>query len=378
MAIQYPDTLLIGNIHWIVDTNYILQTSPKTVLLDGQLLDFQVNHICSHLHIPINNVFGTPIPRSFLLKEISNKIKSSHFNPSPECVHCVQYGLLCHTKDNNIYTFRNIGGKPLLEFKLNTNQTEMESIGNFIPYELNNQANNEVVPFTLESRLQPVTDVDVLHGGNGNLRKTAKKHHHTSKRRISDMYRKNSTDTIDLFGKLDDDHHIHPGMLNTPLMFIIYHIPLTNTPKTGYGNEFNNIMGYYQHRLLTLKKNAKINKFERYYHKYNKSIFNNVTTPIDILSIIFTLLKTHMKIIYNPTIDQMNKLKPLGIFLKHTYPSIKYTLMMQITDIGWVHYDGNYNTHIQNDYFVELGNYDEMMSYNNRMCSKYMFAIVYE
>ena len=85
-----------------------------------------------------------------------------------------------------------------------------------------------------------------------------------------------------------------------------------------------------------------------------------------------------MKIIYTAKIDTIKTIKPLCIFLKHTYPIIKYTLMMQIMDIEWVHYDGNYNTHAQNDYFVEVGHFDEMMAYNNGMCSKYMIGMVYE
>jgi hypothetical protein len=374
MAILYPTTLLIGNIHWIADENYIL-TLPENVLLNGQLLDFQVNHICDHLHIPTNNVFNTHIPRSYLLKEITNRIKLNPFNPPIDCVQCAQYGLICPIKDNNTYTFRNIGGKPLIEFKLNTNQTELESISESIPYDLKHPSNSENVPFTLPHRFQAAVGTHVLHGGNGVLiHKPKKMKCYTSKRRISDMYRQNSSCSIDLFGKIDDDNHTYPGMLNTPLMFLIYHISLKNKPSTIYDTDLNDIIEYYQHRLLVVKKNAKINKFMAYYHK------DCVTTPIDILSTLITQLdqQSQYKIINNATPTQITKRKPLAIFLKHTHPIVKYTLMMQIKDIGWVHYDGCYNTHTQNDYFVEVGNFDEMMAYQNRMCEKHMFAMVYD
>jgi hypothetical protein len=378
MAIQYPDTLLIGNIHWIADANYILQTSPKTVLVDGQLLDFQVNHICTHLYIPTTNVFHTPIPRSHLLKEIANQIKVIPFTPPIDCVECVKYGLVCPIKDDNIYTFRNIGGKPLIEFKLNANQTELESIDTSIPYDLNHPGNTDIVPFMLENYFLRDSENRVFSGGNGiSMKKEKKIKCYTSNRRISDMYRQNSTNSIDLYGKLDDDHHTYLGTLNTPLMFLIYHMTAKIKPKTIDDDELWDIIEYYQHRLLTEHKNAKINKFIAYYHKHNETFFQNTITPTDILSIILSRLQIPMKIVYNATSDQIKKRKPLGIFLKHTRP-IKYTLMMQIMDIYWVHYDGSYNTHTQNDYFVDVGNFDEMMAYQNGMCAKYMFAMVYQ
>jgi len=387
MAIPYPDTLLIGNIHWIVDSNYIIQTSPESTLLNGQLLDFQVNHICQHLHIPTNNVFDTPIPRSHLLEEIKDKMKSTPFIPSIDCVECAQYGLVCPVKDDNRYTFRNIGGKPLIEFKLNTNQLELDSIGQSIPYDLAHPSNDEIVPFLLQKNqfesFIGTTPPHPLRGGAGSSgndismkQEKRSKKHHTSKRRISDVYRQNSTDTIDLYGKIDDDHHTYPGTLNTPLMFLIYHMK----SKTNQDDELWDIIEYYQHRLLTLHKNAKINKFMVYYRKYANTLFHNASTPIDILSI---LLDQHsFKIVRNDTTGhiEIKKHKPIAIFLKHTHQRpIKYTLMMQIMDLGrWVHYDGSYNTHTQNDYFVDVGNFDEMMAYQNGMCAKYMIAAVYQ
>jgi hypothetical protein len=385
MAISYPDTLLIGNIHWIADPNYIIHTSPETTLIHGQLLDFQVSHICQHLHIATHNVFHTPIPRSHLLKEIKDQMKSTPFVPSIDCVECAQYGLVCPVKDENRYTFRNIGGKPLIEFKLNANQTELDSIGQSIPYDLTHPSNNEIVPFILpKNHFESIigTPPHPLHGGGSggsgiSMKKEKRsKKHHTSKRRISDMYRQNSIDTIDLYGKIDDDHHTYPGTLNTPLMFLIYYMK----SKTGQDDELWDIIEYYQHRLLTLNRNAKINKFMVYYRKYANTLFQNALTPVDILSI---LLDQHsFKIVYNDTTShiEIKKRKPIAIFLKHTHPRpIKYTLMMKIMDLGrWVHYDGSYNTHRQNDYFVDVGNFDEMLAYQNGMCAKYMFATVYQ
>jgi hypothetical protein len=312
------------------------------------------------------------------LKEIKDKMKSTPFVPSIDCVECAQYGLLCPIKDENQYTFRNIGGKPLIEFKLNANQTELDSFGQSIPYDLTHPSNNAIVPFILPKNhfesLIGATPPHPLRGGGNDTQKKGDKKRHTSKRRISDMYRQNSTDTIDVYGKIDDDHHTYPGSLNTALMFLIYHMKT----KMVQDDELWDIIEYYQHRLLTLHKNAKINKFMVYYYKYADTLFQNALTPIDILSI---LLNQHpFKIVH---IDkavhiEIKKRKPIAIFLKHPHPT-KYTLMMKIMDMGgWVHYDGSYNTHTQNDYFVDVGNFDEMMAYQNGMCVKYMIAVVYQ
>lgn len=367
MVIQYPDTLLIGNIYWIADAKYILQTSPKTVLIPGQLLDFQVSHICQHLDIPINNVFHTPIPRSHLLKEIANKIKSIPFTPSIECAGCAQYGLLCPIKDENRYTFRNIGGKPLIEFKLNTDQIELESIGNSIPYDLNHPGNSEIVPFTLENYFIKDSKNRVSHEGGGISKKKEKKtKRHTSQRRISDMYRQNSTNSIDLYGKLDDDHHTYPGTLNTTLMFLIYHMK----PKTDQDDELWDIIEYYQHRLLIQHKNAKINKFMAYYNRR----YINGETPFQLLTILCQQLQPGRFSIVDTHYTQ-NTHKLIGIILKDRE---KYTLFMKIRDILWVYYDGSFDINIQNDYFVEIGSFQDVLSYRNGMYEKYKNTFIYE
>ena len=368
MAIQYPDTLLIGNIHWITDANYIIQTSPKPVLISGQLLDFQINHICTHLHIPITNVFHTPIPRSYLLKEISNKIKSIPFTPPIDCVECAQYGLVCPIKDDNLYTFRNIGGKPLIEFKLNANQTELESIGNYIPYDLNHPENDEIVQFTLENYFRIDSGNRVFHGGSGiSVKKEKKIKRHTSQRRISDMYRQNSTNSIDLYGKLDDDdHHTYPGTLNTTLMFLIYHMK----PKTVQDDELWDIIEYYQHRLLIQHKNAKINKFMAYYNR----TYINSETPFQLLTILCERLQPGRFSIVD-TYYKQNTHKLIGIVLKDRE---KYTLFMKIRDILWVYYDGSFDINIQNDYFVEIGSFQDVLSYRNGMYEKYKNTFIYE
>jgi hypothetical protein len=256
-------------------------------------------------------------------------------------------------------------------------------MGPYIPYDLTHPSNDEMVPFVLpKNHFESLIDTPhpLRSGGNGSgismKKEKRSKKHHTSKRRISDMYRQNSTDTIDLYGKIDDDHHTYRGTLNTTLMFLIYHMK----PKMVQDDELWDIIEYYQHRLLTLHKNAKINKFMVYYHKYANTLFQNALTPVDILSI---LLDQHPFKIVN--IDkaghiEIKKHKPIAIFLKHPHThAIKYTLMMKIMDSGrWVHYDGSYNTHTQNDYFVDVGNFDEMMAYQNGMCAKYMFAAVYQ
>jgi hypothetical protein len=376
MAIPYPDILLIGNIHWIADKNYIIQTSPESSLLHGQLLDFQVTHICQHLHIPTNNVFDIPIPRNHLLKEIKDKMKSTPFNPSIDCLECAQYGLVCHIKDENRYTFRNIGGKPLIEFKLNTSQTELDSIGQSIPYDLTHPSNDEIVPFILPKNhfesLIGTPPHPLRGGGSGgsgssiDIQKKRDKKHHTSKRRISDMYRQNSTDTIDLYGKIDDDHHTYPGTLNTTLMFLIYHMK----PKIVQDDELWDIIEYYQHRLLTLHKNAKINKFMAYYNR----MYINYETPFQLLTILCQRLQPgRFSIVDTPRKKNTHKL--IGIILKDRE---KYTLFMKIRDILWVYYDGSYDINIQNDYFVEIGSFQDVLSYRNGIYEKYKNTFIYE
>ena len=134
------EVIKINNLTLSINTNYLLNNQSQIIL--GQLLDFQVNHICQHLNIPIENELGLKIPRNILIKLI---IEKGDFELEYDCQICPNLGLSKLPKDR-FYSFRNIGGKPLIQFELDDSFNRLKDYSN----DVFDRNNSEIYPIDLE------------------------------------------------------------------------------------------------------------------------------------------------------------------------------------------------------------------------------------
>ena len=127
----------INNYYLYYNTNepkYLLNDNKE--LLQGQLIDFTIHHICEHFNIPIQNELGTIMPNNYLV----NIIKEYKIKKLPDdCDICKKLGIYFYPKIKNNFSYNNIGGhnKSLLQLDISQNYINF----NIEPFFISDQNN---------------------------------------------------------------------------------------------------------------------------------------------------------------------------------------------------------------------------------------------
>lgn len=137
-----PITNLNDTIRYSSD-KYLINESDKLII--GQLLDEQLIHMCEHANFTTQNEFGTYLPRLTLLKKLKMSPKQSY----PDCKICQNLGITDIEKDPNQFTYKNIGGKLLVDIVLNEEKSGYNMLD--IQKPLFDVQTSEIVPIQLKT-----------------------------------------------------------------------------------------------------------------------------------------------------------------------------------------------------------------------------------